>query len=808
MLSSAPASDNCGSPATPPTLQELNAAKVHHLLDYLDKAAINAIQAAEATNKAATLAAAAAAASSPGSSGGGGTGRDVINGTGSWHSSSLPLGTNGVRRSVSKRDGGGLLSGRESDETEVLGAGTGWESSSQSQNISGNHGGGAHGSLGQELPRPFDTERSVLLSAPSNAQIGLAYHERDLVGLGPTHVSRRSTNRHISVDEGHPRGSSRKKRAPSSTAPTSASTAPVSSDHPTRAGSSLAPFTVLSNPAPNAASQKSIQNVFLELKEKMDRLRYDKDVLQQEKDLLLEQLEASKERERQVRNGYAAQAEEEVKRVQKELHRARKEHKHEMEKLREECGASTAQVEQLSRQLRHELQNREEERKRIEAAHTTALELLQAKYASKERLAREKWREQEAKKIKATTLQSLEPDIVMLLQRHKAEKARMEEDFTRAIRDRERDMATREKSMEERLRQLRQEFEERRESEIAAQQRDESRRLMEEQKKLQRQADDALQAAQQAWESAHRTQIHELQERYSKQQREEREEYEAEMSKLRQEVQRLRTQYSSELLHATQIAHQEEEVKRLHWQEEFVKLTREEISSQCEREAQQKIQEAERALQERLTRERDVAVTTVLNSLQQEHETEEEKRRQERQREKESLLQIQRNMELLRVERDDYRQQLQTCAAERDALQMRCKDASEKVKLYESKEKAREEEAAANAQLQERLLAVELERQQQVLQTQYAQEIALLEAQFKEKERKLQYQQSVLEEEKRSLVQQHHEELRKIQERVVETVQAKEEAMSELQRRAALLEQTLREREEGWAAQQAMLLQA
>lgn len=555
-------------------------------------------------------------------------------------------------------------------------------------------------------------------------------------------------------------------------------------------------------------SQSSIQNVFLELKDKMDHLRYEKEMLQQEKDLLIEGMAAMKEKERETRKHCAAHAEEEIATFRKELDKEMKDQRKQIRKLQQEKETMERELEQVSRALRIEVQNREEERVRLENSHATALSLLQSKLVTKERAEREKWREQEAKKIKASTLQSLEPDIVMLLQRHKAEKARMEAEFTAALQDREKAMKCLKEDVERRMREV---------EENALKQIKEKELLLlgeavkekEEASFSQQQAiAEAVADVKQTCEKEFSVLLRDAQARYEDQQRSERQQYETQISQLGLEIQRLRSQFSSDLLHATQVMEQEEKVRRLHWQEAFEKQKHEELTIQYSREAQQKIREAEVTLQEKYAKERDAGVSSVVAVLQKEHEAEEEKRNRERAKEKEQMLFTQRELQRVQNEREEYRQQLVQARGERDVIQLQLKTAEDLNKQYEAQNAVRQQEVEQQQKLHGRFVEVELEHQKQTLLTHHSQTVALMEAQFKERERQMQQQIDLLVEEKRVLEQQHHGELRKIQERVVETVSAKDEALNELKRRAIALEQTLREREAAWGAQQQLLLEA
>lgn len=441
----------------------------------------------------------------------------------------------------------------------------------------------------------------------------------------------------------------------------------------------------------------------------------------------------------------------------------------------------------------------------MEAAHTTALSVLQSQYVAKERAAREKWREQESRKIKASTLQSLEPDIVMLLQRHKAEKARIEEEWTSVIREKERRIKELDDEKKRKIEELQRECEDK----IANMQRShaqQEKRLEEEMEDhMKRELEQRMSQAEKHLGLEKESLRTMLEKEFRVEREKERARHEDDVRQWKEEVQRLRSQYNQDLIHATQVAHHEEEVKRLQWQEAFVKRTEEEVQLRCERDFQQQVRDMETTLHEKYKKERDTAVETVLTTLQQEHEEQQAKHRRERQQEAKQIQQLQRDVEMMREEKETYRQQLLVSTAERERLALQHQEVSEANRSYQMKEKMMLEKMDAKGRLAQDVLRTELGRQEQELQTKCAAEKALLESKYKEQARQQQQELQKLMEENRNLVQQHHEELRQIQGRVMETVKAKEAALSEVQQHVYVLEQELRN-QESWAMQQKQLL--
>lgn len=552
-------------------------------------------------------------------------------------------------------------------------------------------------------------------------------------------------------------------------------------------------------------SSSNLQHIFFELQEKMDRLRYDGKMLQHEKEVLLEQLEKAKEREKETQRRTAKEAEAEVNRTKGKLLKTISDQEKQVECLQVEKKGLEKNVEELSREIREIKMHQDEEHHRIEAAHATALSLLQSKYTTKERAAREKWREQETKKIKASTLQSLEPDIVMLLQRQKAEKTRLEEEWTAVIREKDRKAKEAEEGWERKVMIMQHDFQEKLSSMRREQEREEVRRQEEMEARWKRERGQCLSQMERTTGMEKEELRNELEREFRLEKEKERERYEEDVRRWKDEAQRLRSQYNQELILATQAAHHEEESKRMKWQEEFAKHTEEEVRLRYSRDFQQQVREMEVSLQQRYTKERDDAVEKVLSSLQQEHESEQEKYRRERQQEAKQLQHLQRDVESVREEKESYRQQLLVTTAERERLALQYQEMCESNRGYQVKEKMLMEKLEAKGKLEQDVLHSELERQKQELFTKYSNEKCLIESQYKERERLQQQELQGHIEEKRSLIQQHHEELRQIQGRVMDTVKAKETALCELQQRTHYLEQELKN-QESWAGKQKELL--
>lgn len=795
--------DQVGTPPAPYfRLQELNQEKVHHLLDYLDRAAITALEVADVANTASTLSPAVetvfpqeytsfqdSTTLRGGHTSPVGDEKEVVFST--IENPVLPP----VQRTQKYYDTSPSVEAARMTHERLNGSSS---ESTPARTIMGDEGGRAAAATAVAAPSSSTT---------TDGHRGLPYHAASSICVPMVRSIDSSSNPAFSMDQ----MSNASTSLPLSSS--SLGTVPFTAPHPQRdrkimegtRGIRALQEDVTSKKSVPHRSSSNLQHIFLELQEKMDRLRYDGKMLQHEKEVLLEELEKAREREKETRRRTAKEAEAEVSRTKEKLLKTISAQEKQVESLEVEKKGLEKNLEQLSREIREMKMHQDEERHRIEAAHATALSLLQSKFTTKERAAREKWREQEAKKIKASTLQSLEPDIVMLLQRQKAEKARLEEEWTAVIREKDKKSKEAEEGWERKVMLMQHDFQEKLSSMRLEQEREESRRQEEMEARLKRERGQCLSQMERTTGMEKEELRNELEREFRLEKEKERRRYEEDVRRWKDEAQRLRSQYNQELILATQAAHQEEESKRLKWQEEFARHTEEEVRLRCSRDFQQQVREMEVSLQQRYTKERDDAVEKVLSSLQHEHESEQEKYRRERQQETKQLQHLQRDVETMREEKESYRQQLLVTTAERERLTLQYQEMCEANRGYQVKEKMYMEKLEAKGKLEQDVLHSELERQKQELLTKYSNEKYLLESQYKERERLQQQELQGHIEEKRSLIQQHHEELRQIQGRVMDTVKAKETAVCDLQQRVHYLEQELKN-QESWAGKQKELL--
>ena len=108
-----------------------------------------------------------------------------------------------------------------------------------------------------------------------------------------------------------------------------------------------------------------------------------------------------------------------------------------------------AKVSALSQDLKALEEKHETKVREIEERHVAMGSSQKAQWANLEKRKRTAWQEEQTKKIKEDTLKSLEPDIAKLLNRHRAEKQRLEHEHDEEVRRRDALVAQKEREMVE-----------------------------------------------------------------------------------------------------------------------------------------------------------------------------------------------------------------------------------------------------------------------------------------------------------------------------------------------------------------------
>ncbi|EPY20569.1 5-azacytidine induced 1 [Strigomonas culicis] len=354
---------------------------------------------------------------------------------------------------------------------------------------------------------------------------------------------------------------------------------------------------------------ESAQSTYLGIKSKIEGLQFDKTSLQKENAELRQRLEVQLAGEDGRREELKAMLQQDAADLRQELRLAKKREKQAGDAWRAEREQLARQIDALSSQLRKEMASRAEEQQKLEAAHAAALNTLKGKWQAQEKAARDKWKVAEAKRIKETTLQSLEPDIVLLLNRHKAEKARLRESYEDELRQRDEVIAAKDAAVEE----LRAKLQRDAEAVLQREQQTFEERLREETDRVRRTLDDERRHA--------KSKLAEAEHFFS----EEKRVLQQEVARLGSEVLRLRQAETTD-----QAAFHEavsKEVAKITGESSAVMATLKErmLRELASREAaaqeqvQRHLAEKELELRKRYELERDTAITHVVQKLQQEH---------------------------------------------------------------------------------------------------------------------------------------------------------------------------------------------
>ena len=188
--------------------------------------------------------------------------------------------------------------------------------------------------------------------------------------------------------------------------------------------------------------------VYSGIKKRIEELKSTVADLTRERDELAAKWSGAKEGERARIERVQKIATEEIEEIQKEHKRQYTSQTSMVSKLLAEKERLVATVEELRSTLKDMAERKERETRKLEDAHVTALNDMKGKWLVQEKQKREQWMLKEAKRIKEATLKAMEPDIALLMNRHKAEKARMKEEFDNEIKRREEQLEAKEATIQ------------------------------------------------------------------------------------------------------------------------------------------------------------------------------------------------------------------------------------------------------------------------------------------------------------------------------------------------------------------------
>jgi len=189
--------------------------------------------------------------------------------------------------------------------------------------------------------------------------------------------------------------------------------------------------------------------VFSSIKEKLDTLRTEKEQLSATLKSLNQKSKIAKQKEEQRISNIQEVAMKNIDELKKEHSAAFQQQVRHMEDIVDDKMKLAKKVEALEREVRVLQDGKEGEKRRLEDAHAAALSQMKGQWQVQEKRRREQWAKDEAKKIHDNTVKSMEPDIVALLNRHRAEKHRMEQDHQDAIKRKDDILAAKEREVME-----------------------------------------------------------------------------------------------------------------------------------------------------------------------------------------------------------------------------------------------------------------------------------------------------------------------------------------------------------------------
>lgn len=527
------------------------------------------------------------------------------------------------------------------------------------------------------------------------------------------------------------------------------------------------------------------QTTYMGIKKRIEALNFEKEELQRENQELQHRLLVIRDKDAERAAEIQANFAKDLADLRKELATVKKKSEAQLAQLRDERDQFQRAAEATSTQLRHEMSRRDEERQKLEAANAAAIITLRSKWQTQERAARERWKLTEAKRIKETTLQSLEPDIVLLLNRHKAEQARLREDYENELRQRDEVIAAKDASVEELK------------------------------SKLQRDAEAVLSREQHSFQSR----LQEETERVRRQLDEERRQFKAKESQmesffdeakgtLQREVARL----GRELLELKGHRTREEasfheavskEVARIAGQSNDMladlkeKLTLEHTHRERDAAAQNTIflQTKEQELRKAMEIERDSAITKVIQRLEEEHVKALTSARGSDDLLRERYSQLHRDCERLRVELELTREQLQVAITARQHKEREMSALQEAADLSAKRIQSIEDRVRLQYEGQFSALDNIWQTKLHEVETQHVKGMCDTQRRMDELQRELVVERSRLEQEQRAMEQRHHAELDHINERMLVAMTRKDNTIQAQGQQIGLLEEALQMRD-------------
>ncbi|PWV21814.1 hypothetical protein C3747_1g23 [Trypanosoma cruzi] len=535
--------------------------------------------------------------------------------------------------------------------------------------------------------------------------------------------------------------------------------------------------------------------VYHGIKSKIEALRFSNDELRAENEELKARLSTARQRETEHVEKLQAAARSEVDSLRKGFQESEKEHNRVTQLLQREKAQLTKAVESLTTQLRQEMSRREEEVAKLESANAAAIAQLKTRWQAQEKAAREKWKISEAKRIKESTLQSLEPDIVLLLNRHKAEKARLREEFENELRQRDEVIALKEAEVEEVKAKLARDAE----AMMTREQKEFRDRLREEIERVNRQLEDERRVARQKTENTEAF----FEEQKSVMQRE--------ISRLQKELFALKEAAATEkaTFHdavAREVAGITANSNRI------VSDLKEQLMwefSQREKETRaqnaQYLAAKEEELRRKYEAERDAAVAAATQRLEQEHIKSLTESYNNDGVLRDRFAQMSRESERLRVEAELLQEQLKSALEAMNRKEEEIVRLREAAELTEQRVKAIEDRIRGECETRLHVLDTEWQRKLRQFEIRHVEEVGGMQHELEKATIELEAAKNAAALEQRNIEQKHNAELTSINERVLVALATKDNTLKAQTEQISLLQEALRMRDEHIARHRELL---
>ncbi|RNF00897.1 putative kinesin [Trypanosoma conorhini] len=535
--------------------------------------------------------------------------------------------------------------------------------------------------------------------------------------------------------------------------------------------------------------------VYHGIKAKIEALRFSNDELRAENEELKARLGTARQREAEhvEKLQFANRAETQL--LRDGFRESEAEHRRLTQGLQREKAQLTKAVESLTTQLRQEMSRREEEVAKLESANAAAIAQLKMRWQAQEKAAREKWRVAEAKRIKESTLQSLEPDIVLLLNRHKAEKARMREEFENELRQRDEVIAAKEATVDEVKARLARDAE----ATMTREQNEFRERLREEVERVNRQLEEERRAARQKTEDMEAF----FEEQKGVMQRE--------IARLQKELFALKEAASTAQATFHDAVAKEvagitansnnivgELKEKLMWE-----FSRREKETQVHNKHYLAAKEEE--LRRKCEAERDAAVAAATQRLEQTHVKYLTESQGNDGLLRDRFAQMSRENERLRVEAELLQEQLKSALDAKNRKDEEIGRLREAAELTEQRVKAIEDGVRGECETRMHVLDTEWQRKLRQFEIKHVEEVGAMQHELEKASIELEAARNAAALEQNSIEQKHAAELTSINERVLVALATKDNTLKAQTEQISLLQEALRHRDEHIARHRELL---